>query len=263
MSNYDEILKTLCEKEDVDYHLAGKLKEKIFPLLEEAHRRIGYRFDKAFLEQKRGMDIRFANSRMILLLLRKLKPQEFSVEERKAISLHLEFLTLFEGLFATQINFLTFILIANGHNLRSARKATYVKTLGDIEKLSFAKKLRFLKKHDFEKLIGNRGASVLRNSVAHLFYQIDANGTVKVDEKSITENDYEKLYDYLRNVSYSIQMVNQLYYKRFASFPPSEFKEIKCSCGYVNLVPIIRTTHKPESIECTKCGKVIAESKND
>lgn len=157
MSNYDEILKTLCEKEDVDYHLAGKLKEKIFPLLEEAHRRIGYRFDKAFLEQKRGMDIRFANSRMILLLLRKLKPQEFSVEERKAISLHLEFLTLFEGLFATQINFLTFILIANGHNLRSARKATYVKTLGDIEKLSFAKKLRFLKKHDFEKLIGNRG----------------------------------------------------------------------------------------------------------
>jgi len=261
MGDY-KILESLCEKENVDYQLARKLKERIFPLLEEAHRRVGYRFDKAFLEQKGGMDIRFANSRTILLLLKKLRPQDFSAEEQKAISLHLEFLTLFEGIYATQINFLTFILIANGHNLNSTKKGTYAKTLGDIEELALAKKLRFSRKHGFRKLIGNKDdARKLRNSIAHLFYQIDANGTIKVEGKSITQDGYDKLYNDLRNISYSIQMVNQLYYKRFASFPPSKLKEARCSCGYVNLVPLIRTAHGREPLECTKCGKRLAEPK--
>src|SRR3990170_8583591 len=106
VQNEDEILEKLCKEREVDYQIAKELKAKIFPLLDEAHRRNGYRFNKALVEQNKGMVIRLANSAMNLLLLKKLSPQDFPVKERKIFALHLEFLTLFEGFLATQINFL-------------------------------------------------------------------------------------------------------------------------------------------------------------
>ena len=142
--------------------------------------------------------------------MRKLKPQFFSVKERSVISLHFEYLTLVEGLFATQINFLIFTLIANGHDFYSK------KTLSDIEKVSLASRLEFLRKHTFGKSIANKVNVNLRNSVAHLFYEIDENGNVKVGKKTVTQAQYSRLYDDLRNVSYGLHLINLLYYKRFA-----------------------------------------------
>lgn len=220
MNNDDEILEKWCKEEELDYQLASKLKAKIFPLLEEAHQRLRYRFDKAFLEQRKGTEIRHANSKILILLLKKLRPQFFSIKERAAISLHLEYLTLVEGLFATQINFLIFILIANGHDLYSTRKGNYVKTLGDIEEVNLAFKLKFLGEHGFGKLIANKVNIKLRNSVAHLFYEIDENGTMKLGKRRITQEDYSKLYDDLRMVSHSLHLINLLYYRRFASVKP-------------------------------------------
>ena len=261
MDNDDEILEKWCKKEELDYPLAIKLKAKIFPLLEEAHQRLGYRFNKAFLEQRKGTEIRQDNSKILFLLLRKLEPSSFSVKERAIITLHLEYLTLVEGLFATQINFLIFSLIANGHDLYSTRKGNYVRTLGDIEEVNLAFKLKFLGEHGFKKLITNKVDVKLRNSVAHLFYEINENGIMKVGKKRITQEDYGKLYDDLRNVSYSLHNINRLYYRRFASIKPAKFAKVKCKCGYVNLVPIIRTSRWYEPIECTKCGRVITEPK--
>lgn len=217
MNSDDKILKRLCKKEEVDYQLARKLKVKIFPLLEEAHRRLGYHFDKAFLEQRKGMEIRLANSRMILLLLKKLRPQDFSVKERVIIALHFEYLMLVEGLFATEIDFIIFILIANGHDLYSTRKGKCVKTLGDIEEVNLGFKLRFLREHGFGTLIANKVDIKLRNSVAHLFYEIGENGTIKIRKRKIAKKDYERLYVDLRNASYSLHLINLTYYRRFAT----------------------------------------------
>jgi len=258
--NDDEILEKWCEEEEVDYQLASKLKARIFPLLEVARKRLGYRFDKAFLEQRKGTEIRLANSKTIMLLLARLKPRFFSIKEQRVITLHLEFLTLVEGFLVTQINFLIFILIANGHDLYPTRKEKDVKTLGDIEKENLAFKLKFLGKHGFRKLIANKARN-LRNGVAHLFYEIDEKGTIKVGRERIREDDYGKLYDDLRNISHSLHLVSRLYYRRYASIKPAKFAKIKCRCGYVNLIPIIRTSRWYEPIECTNCGKVIAEPK--
>jgi len=37
-----------------------------------------------------------------------------------------------------------------------------------------------------------------------------------------------------------------------------KFVKIKCECGHVNLVPIIKTLHVYEPIKCEKCGKTLA-----
>jgi len=188
----------------------------IFPLLEEAHRRLGHRFDKAIIEHRKGTQIRIDNSRRIFLLLRKLKPEDFSIEEGAgAITLHLEYLTLVEGLFATQINFLIFTLIANGHDLYSTRKGRYVRNIADIEEVNLAFRLRFLREHGFE-IVANGVDIQLRNGVAHLFYEIYSSGTIKVGKKRITQAEYDRLYEKLRNVSYALDLVNLIYYRRFA-----------------------------------------------
>ena len=214
MNNDDKILERQCKEAEIDYQLASKLKTKIFPLHEEARKRLGYRFDKAFIEHIKGTKLRRDNSKRILLLLhKKLNHRLFSPEELAVIGLHLEYLTLVEGIFAPEINFLIFLLIANG-NPYSTRKGNNVKTLSDIEKVSLTNRLKFLGKHGFKKLIVKKAVK-LRNSVAHLFYEIDENGTIKVGNKTITQEEYGKLYDDLRNVSYALHLISLLYYKRF------------------------------------------------
>ena len=216
MSNDDEILEKWCKKEELDCQLAGKLKAKIFPLLEEAHERLDYRFDQTFIEHIKGTQIRHDNSKRILLLLhKKLSPRLFSLKEHAVITLHFEFLTLVEGIFAPEINFLIFTLLANGHDFNSSRKGS-VKTLTDIEKVGLVSRLKFLRKHKFGKLIANKVNVKLRNSVAHLFYEIDEYGNIKVGNKTIAQAEYSRLYDDLRSVSYSLHLINLLHYKRFA-----------------------------------------------
>lgn len=250
------ILQEWCEKEEVDYQLAHKLKAKIFPLLDEASKRLGYRFNKAYNEQRKGTRIRLDNSKSIMLLLERLKPKFFSLKEQQVIKLHLEFLTLVEGYVSTQINFLVFILVANGYDLYPNQKEKNVKTLRDIEKANLSDKLKFLRKHGFRNLIANK-ARKLRNGVAHLFYEINENGIIEVGNTRITQEEYDKLYDDLRNVAKSLHLISLLYYKRFAPIKLPKFIKIKCSCGYENLVPNIITPSHIEPLTCTKCGKII------
>lgn len=214
MDNDDKILEKWCKEKEVDYQLANKLKAKIFPLLEGAHQKLGYRFNKTFIEHIKGTQIRRNNSKRILLLLKKLNPLVFSLEERKIFTLHLEYLTSVEGISALEISFLVYTLIANGYPYFT-RKGNNVKTLSDIERESLTYRLKFLRKHKFRKLITKKAVK-LRNSVAHLFYEIDEDGTIKVGKTMITQAEYSELYDDLRNVSYALHLINLLYYKRFA-----------------------------------------------
>lgn len=236
-------------------------KSKDISLLENAHKGNIHSFDRAFLEQKKGIDTRLENSGIIMTLLAKMKPNEFSIQERKALSLHLEFLTLFEGFFATQINFLIFALIANGCKFYSSLKRKNIEFLNDIEGEPLKIRIKFLRQHGFKTLITGKIGVELRNSVAHLFYEIEDDGTVKIGRRRISENTYTKLYDNLRDISQSLHFIAALFYQRYASMPTTEFEEIKCACGYVNLIAKNRTVLGPEPLTCTKCKKYLAEPK--
>lgn len=261
VDNDDRLLQVLCKKEEVDFQLARKLKTKIFPLLEEGHKRLGHKFEKASSEQRRGTKIRQDNATTILFLLKKLNPYAFSIKEQGVIKLHLEYLTLVEGIFSTRINFLIFILIANGHDLYSSRKRGNAKTLADIEEVNLSSKLKFLGKHGFRNLIMNKVNIKLRNSVAHLFYEID-DESIKFGKKRITKSEYKKLYIKLRHVSFALQFIYWLYYLRFESIPLPNFTKIKCSCGYENLVPDIEIPPNVAPLTCTKCEKIIRRKRN-
>lgn len=214
MDSDNTFLRKECGEFEVDYRLATKLKTKVFPLLEKAHKKLGYRFDKAFTEQREGAQIRLANSGFIHLILRKLNSQAFSKREQRIISLHLEYLSLVEGFFAPEVNFLVFTLAANGCDFYSRFHRKNLDRLDDIEETSLASKLEFLRKHGF-KIVADKPNIKLRNSVAHLFYYIENDGTVRIGKQKITQEKYAKLYEGLRNVSIGLHLVALTYYRKF------------------------------------------------
>lgn len=156
MESEDKILEEWCKESSLNYELALSLKNLMLPLLENAHRKLGYLFDRVYLEQKEGADLRLENSATLLRILYKIDQNLFSPEEVKTISLHLEFLPLVEGFYSTQINFLIFVLIANGHDFKPSKKGQAIITLPEIEKVDLAKRLKFLRKQGFKQLIINR-----------------------------------------------------------------------------------------------------------
>jgi hypothetical protein len=252
---------------EIDFELAKTLKQKIFPLLEEAHSKKGNIFDRMLVEQKKGTEIRLNNSERLLKILHKVDRSKLTTEEITAITLHLEFLILFEGFFATQINFLIFTLIANGHDFYSTRKGKYVRSFDEIEETDFSFRMKFLKEHNFIELFNNeREIRKLRNSVAHAFYEIESNGDIKIDNEKVSSENYAKYYDYLRNIAFAVYDIRNVYYLRLiTSLSPTEkekimstkLEEVLCSCGYVNLLPEFRNFLE-EQFTCTKCGKTIS-----
>lgn len=260
MYNDDDtiILKKWCIEWEVPYPFAERLKGTVFPLLEGAHNRIGFNFDRIFLEQKEGVELRHENSERIMLLLRnKIVPQNFSAEEREVIGLHLEYMTTVEGFLAPEVNFLIFLIIANGHNFKIAQDK-YAKTMRDIEKSNFSKKMEFLGKHGFRELSKNKDRILsLRNSAAHLFYKIDKKGGLNVGKNKITRENYDKLYDYLRNTAVSLHLIRLLYYRRFESLPTPKYKMTPCKCGYENLVPIGKRPKNGAPWRCSNCNLIL------
>jgi hypothetical protein len=267
LSQQEKLLEELCKKDEVDYKLAQALKRKIFPLLEEVRGIQSISYDRVLLEQKKGIDLRLNNSAMLLdILHNKVDRNKFAIEETMALSLHLEFLVLVEGFFATQINFLIFTLIVNGHDFYSTRKRRYAKTIDEIEEEDLALRIKFLEKHGFEELAKNENSiRKLRNSVAHVFYEIDSEGNVQIGKERINPKTYGEYYDYLRNIAFSIHHIRNLFYSKVvASFSPNDLErmknvrleEVKCSCGYVNLLPDDRRV-LGHQFTCTKCQKPI------
>jgi hypothetical protein len=263
-----KLLKAWCIRDEVDYKFVKTLKGKFFPLLEEAHKRQGSAFDRMFLEQKKGTAIRLDNSaRLLNILHKKLDQNKFTAEEIKALSLHLEFLPLVEGFFATQINFLIFTLIANGHNFYSTRKRNSIIFLDEIEREDLACRIRFLKKNGFSELAKNENRiRKLRNSAAHVFYEIDSSGDVRIGNEKVSPKAYDKYYDYMRNIAFAVHNIRNLFYfKHFASLSPTEIERIKnvklekvkCICGNVNLLPNDRRV-LGQQFKCTKCNRPIS-----
>lgn len=271
----ENLLKEWCERDEVDFGLAVALQEKFLPLLEEAHRKQGSTFDRVFLEQKKGTEIRISNSaRLLNILYQKLDHAKFTTKEIKAISLHNEFLPLVEGFFATEINFLILTLIANGYDFYSTWKRKSLNLfdgLEGIEEEDLSTRVFFLKNTLFPELAKDeRIIRKLRNSVAHLFYEINPNGDVRIGGEKVSSQEYAEYYDYLRNVAFAMLYARNIFYtKQFASLSIAETERIKniqiqqvrCSCGYVNLLPEDRIS-SGQQFTCTKCNKPLVERKN-
>jgi hypothetical protein len=103
-------------------------------LKEEAHRRFGDEFNKHYYEHRRGTDIRWENIKTLVLLFEKLKAvkEVFVLKEKAVITLILQYLPIVEGAFSSEINFLIFTLISNGHDFYVSGE--YVEFLTSIEK---------------------------------------------------------------------------------------------------------------------------------
>ena len=138
--------------------------------------------------------------------------------------------------------------------------------MDEIEETDLAFRLKFLKAHNFSEFLKDEyNIRLLRNSTAHLFYEIMADGQIEIGEKKITKSDYSKYYDYLRNVSYAINDVQNLYYlksmvslgkEELEKISTSKLEKVLCSCGHENLLPEFRNALE-EHFQCSKCGKPI------
>jgi len=191
----------------------------------------------------------------------------FTKEEIKALSLHLEFLPLVEGFFATQINFLIFTLIANGNDFYSTRKKSNIVFLDDIEREDLASRIRFLKNNGFAELSKKQDKiRNLRNSAAHVFYEIEPKGDIRIGKGKVSAKSYDVYYEHLRNIAFAIYNTQKLFYfKTFNSLSPADIEriknvkleEVKCSHGHVNLLPDDRKV-RGQQFRCTKCNEVIS-----
>jgi hypothetical protein len=261
------ILKEWCEKDELDPNIVIPIVQKTCLLLEEAHKKQGTQFDRTLLEQKKGTDIRLKNSaRLLNVLHNKIDKSQLTPDEVQAMSLHNEFLPLVEGFFSTQVNFLILALIAIGVVYESKWKKRAVEGIAEIEEDELANKIKFLKNNQFPEFDkASKGIRNLRNSTGHVFYDFADNGDILVDNERITTTDYEEYYDYLRTIAYAVHYSRILFYAvHFGNLSPADMKrvenvkleEVKCSCGYVNLLPHNRTTIR-ETYTCSKCKKPI------
>lgn len=258
METDESLLEKWCVEWDIPYSFASRLKGTVFPLLDGAHSKNEVQFDRIFLEQKEGVDLRHENSKRIMLLLKnKLKPDNFSLEEKTVIGLHFEYMTTVEGFLAPEINFLISLIIANGHNYQVS-KGKYAKNMRDIERSNVSRRLKFVGKHGFKEISKKKNEILsIRNSVAHLFYELDKNGNITIGQNKTTEDKYAKLYEYLRNTAVSFHLIRLLYYRRYEAYPHVQLKKVKCVCGYDNLIPEVKIPKSGKRLRCSFCNRIL------
>lgn len=269
MGEEKNILEEWCEKDQLDPNLVIPIVKKTCLLLEEAHRKQGSNFDRVLLEQKKGTDIRLENSaRLVNILHGKIDKTKLKLtaQEVTALSLHNEFLPLVEGFFSTQVNFLILTLTATGVVYKSKWKKGVIEGIAEIEEEELASRIKFLKNNQYPEF--DKGSTVirgLRNSTGHVFYELADNGDIIIDGDRICSSDYNAYYDYLRTISFAVYYARILFYGvHFGNLSPTDIKriekvkleEVKCSCGYINLLPSDRATLAVK-FTCSKCKNPI------
>lgn len=213
MEDDNVILKRWCDEEDVDYNIALELKEKYLPLLDFAHKMLGDIFDEIFWIYRKGSQLRVDNTKRIIQLLNnmgRIRPQ-LTPNELAVMALHFQYLPISEGLLMSEINFLIYTLTVN--NKKFIAYGEEKNFIDEIEKVPFGPKVKFLREQSFNIISDNIDVK-LRNSIAHMFYEISKDGRIFVEGVPI---NIERVYYMLRNIAYSLHLVRRLYYRRFES----------------------------------------------
>jgi hypothetical protein len=112
------------------------------------------------------------------------KSNNLSSRELVLISLFTYLLTA-EGILANFLNYISYLLVATGHDLFSLTKRQYVKAdINDIRKVEMSTKIQFLKYHGFDALVKEYD-STFRNDIAHHNYKIDEQGVLLIRGKPV------------------------------------------------------------------------------
>ncbi len=94
-----------------------------------------------------------------------------------------QYLWIYESLYMPCVNYLCYLLIMNGHDLRDYHD-NYANTLKDIESMNCSLKMKFLIEHNFKIIVRNTDRN-MRNGIAHQDYTIDDNGVIKIRNNEV------------------------------------------------------------------------------
>jgi hypothetical protein len=115
------------------------------------------------------------------------------------------YLLIAEGEICNAINFISYLLVLDDHDLFSFTKRKYVeKKITEITKVETSTKLQFLKIHGFEELV-KKYDSTLRNKIAHHNYFIDSEGKLWIEGKKIN------LETKLKNLGVIVEFINDVF----------------------------------------------------
>ena len=207
-TDYDAV----CKNDSIDPTISDPIFNEFFPMILIAHEVLGTAFEHLIIIDKKIEDIRIKNSFRLVQAMGKIRrlPQAFTIEERAAISLHLEYIPMAEGIFSTSLNLLVFTLINN--NIPFTYRGREVIALDEIAERSLGDKLRYLKDNNKLTIITDNITRDLRNNIGHMTYQCNLNGVIEVDNKKI---DYEKQYRFMRDIGFCIQECIRNYHKYY------------------------------------------------
>lgn len=118
------------------------------------------------------------------LLERSLKSADFNPKEISLLVIFM-YLLLAEGSVCNYLSFVSYLLVARGHDLFSYTKRKYVKdSMNEIMKVEMWAKIKFLNHCGFGALTKEYD-STFRNDIAHHNYEIDDKGIIWVRGKSV------------------------------------------------------------------------------
>ena len=118
------------------------------------------------------------------LWTRLLESGTLSPKETTLIAVFL-YLLAAEGGICNDLNFISYLLVATGHDLYSLTKRNYVKDdIEEIRKVEMSTKIQFLNRHGFGALTKEYD-STFRNDIAHHNYKVDEKGILWVRGKRV------------------------------------------------------------------------------
>jgi hypothetical protein len=104
-------------------------------------------------------------------------PNKFSPKQKSILSLYL-YLNLVEGAITEYIEFITFLLLKNGHDIYDPRRMQFAKSYEDIQNIDMYIKEQFLDLHGFD-FVTSALDRELRNCIAHQDFVIFEDGNIK------------------------------------------------------------------------------------
>ncbi len=205
-------LKKICQASGCDFEYAKHFYEKVNPLFLNAGQKLGENFLKASIEQINLTEQRMENFLNIRALNNESNLDKCNRKQVIAFRLHTLFLTMVEGIFTPDVNFIAFLLILDGNKITVGKNGADITNLRELERISLSRKLEFLGKHGFQEIHDRRNDIVeLRNAVAHLYYNIQESGTIRCRGIPISEEKLGELLYFMQQMSASMYTIHMLY----------------------------------------------------
>jgi hypothetical protein len=184
ITDFVDDFKIQCQEDGIDYLIAYQIAQEYFPILIKSYEILGKElFKTLFWYEKEGDDIRMKNWKNINTIFNKIiKQDKLNKEEKLIINLHITYLTFIEGIFAPNLNYLVWHTINNGYDFTLYKRK--IINYEEVIECTLGQKINFLKKNKKFNIITENVDVNLRNSVSHLYYEIE-DDKLKIDDNLI------------------------------------------------------------------------------